>query len=70
MHLAVHARPLVQSPFAAHASVFRWQRGDVLLVDNSRVLHDGLPGFGPRRLWVSMMMDSQQCSQPVLDRSE
>ena len=39
---------------AAHASCFRWRRGDVLLVDNARILHDGMPGLGPRRLWVAM----------------
>ena len=39
----------------AHASVFRWQRGDVLLIDNARVLHDGMPGFGPRRLRVALL---------------
>ena len=40
---------------AEHASVFRWQRGDVLLIDNARVLHDGMPGFGPRRLRVALL---------------
>lgn len=40
---------------AEHASCFHWRRGDVLLVDNARVLHDGMPGFGPRRLWVSLL---------------
>ena len=34
----------------AHASVFAWRAGDVLLIDNRRVMHDGLPGFGPRQL--------------------
>ena len=28
---------------AQHASIFSWARGDVLLVDNARVLHDGEP---------------------------
>jgi hypothetical protein len=31
-------------------SSFRWQRGDVLLVDNLKMAHSGMPGFGPRRL--------------------
>ena len=39
---------------ADHASVFRWARGDVLLIDNARVMHDGLPGAGPRSLKVAM----------------
>jgi alpha-ketoglutarate-dependent taurine dioxygenase len=29
---------------------FRWQRGDVLIVDNAKMAHAGMPGFGPRRL--------------------
>ena len=29
---------------------FAWRAGDVLLIDNRRVMHDGLPGFGPRQL--------------------
>ena len=28
---------------AQHASIFSWARGDVLLIDNARVLHDGEP---------------------------
>ena len=28
---------------AQHASIFSWARGDVLLIDNARVLHDGDP---------------------------
>lgn len=39
---------------ADHASVFRWARGDVLLIDNARVMHDGLPGAGPRSLKVAL----------------
>ena len=31
-----------------HYSSFRWQRGDVLMIDNSKVAHTGMPGFGPR----------------------
>ena len=27
----------------AHASVFAWRAGDVLLIDNRRVMHDGRP---------------------------
>ena len=40
---------------ATHAVAFSWQRGDVLLIDNARMLHDGLPGFGPRRLKVALL---------------
>ena len=43
---------------AAHAVLFSWRAGDVLLLDNARVLHDGMPGFGPRRrLWVALLAD-------------
>ena len=30
-------------------------KGDMLIVDNCRLLHDGLPGAGPRRLRVALM---------------
>lgn len=29
---------------------FRWQTGDLLLIDNIRVAHSGMPGFGAREL--------------------
>ena len=50
---------------AAHASCFRWRRGDVLLVDNARILHDGMPGLGPRRLWVAMWGARDRARQAV-----
>ena len=31
-------------------SSFLWKRGDVLIVDNLKVAHAGMPGFGPRNL--------------------
>ncbi|WP_437896077.1 TauD/TfdA family dioxygenase [Sorangium sp. So ce124] len=31
-------------------SCFSWRRGDVLIVDNLKMAHDGMPGFGPRRI--------------------
>ena len=34
---------------------FPWQRGDILLVDNTRMMHDGLPGVGPRKLHVALL---------------
>lgn len=41
---------------AEHVAAVRWQSGDVLLIDNSRILHDGLPGFGPfRKLHVALL---------------
>ena len=47
---------LIGRALAAHAVVFDWQAGDVLLVDNTRVLHDGMPGIGGgRRLWVALL---------------
>ena len=35
-----------------HHSSFLWQKGDVLLVDNLKMAHAGMPGFGPRDLKV------------------
>jgi alpha-ketoglutarate-dependent taurine dioxygenase len=29
---------------------FTWNRGDVLIVDNLKIAHAGMPGFGPRNL--------------------
>ena len=40
---------------AQHASLFAWAQGDVLLIDNARVLHDGMPGLGRRRLRVMLL---------------
>lgn len=40
---------------ASHTYAFRWQPGDVLLLDNTQTLHDGMPGFGPRRLRVMLL---------------
>lgn len=31
-------------------SSFRWKSGDVLMVDNAKMAHAGMPGFGPRLL--------------------
>jgi alpha-ketoglutarate-dependent taurine dioxygenase len=41
---------LVARAMRQHFSSFRWQRGDVLMVDNSKMAHAGMPGFGPRLL--------------------
>ena len=40
---------LIAESLAQNATRVEWQRGDLLLIDNSLILHDGLPGFGPRR---------------------
>ncbi|MCH9684283.1 MAG: TauD/TfdA family dioxygenase [Deltaproteobacteria bacterium] len=37
-----------------HCVAVRWRRGDVLLFDNFRTTHAGMPGFGPRELAVQM----------------
>ena len=37
------------------AVAFRWRQGDVLLLDNARILHDGLPGYGRRSLYVALL---------------
>jgi hypothetical protein len=41
---------LVASAIRRHFSSFRWKRGDVLMVDNLKMAHAGMPGFGPRLL--------------------
>jgi alpha-ketoglutarate-dependent taurine dioxygenase len=37
-----------------HSSVFTWQAGDILIVDNLQMHHAGMPGFGPRNIKVIM----------------
>jgi hypothetical protein len=41
---------LVARAMRQHFASFRWQRGDVLMVDNTKMAHAGMPGFGPRLL--------------------
>ena len=45
---AAASRSAARSAPARRSS--RGRAGDVLLIDNRRVMHDGLPGFGPRQL--------------------
>ena len=37
-----------------HSSVFTWQSGDLLIVDNLQMHHAGMPGFGPRDIKVML----------------
>jgi alpha-ketoglutarate-dependent taurine dioxygenase len=37
-----------------HSTVFTWQPGDILIVDNLQMHHAGMPGFGPRDIKVVM----------------
>jgi alpha-ketoglutarate-dependent taurine dioxygenase len=37
-----------------HTSVFTWQRGDIVVFDNTQMLHAGMPGLGKRELRVMM----------------
>ena len=41
---------LVAQSMRQHFASFRWQSGDVLMVDNTKMAHAGMPGFGPRLL--------------------
>jgi alpha-ketoglutarate-dependent taurine dioxygenase len=41
---------LLASAMRRRFSSFRWKRGDVLMVDNLKMAHGGMPGFGPRLL--------------------
>ena len=45
----------IASALAESVCAFPWKQGDILLIDNKRVLHDGLPGFGPRKLHVALL---------------
>jgi alpha-ketoglutarate-dependent taurine dioxygenase len=43
-----------------HVEAVQWRTGDILLIDNARVLHDGLPGFGPfRKLHVALLVSDE-----------
>ena len=46
---------LLAASLASHVSAVEWQPGDLLLIDNAKVLHDGLPGLGPRKLHVALL---------------
>lgn len=50
--------------YVRSAAAFRWQRGDVLLVDNMLVAHSRNPFEGPRKIVVAMgeMMDAARCT--------
>jgi len=53
--LSLKQQQQIGRALAAHAYAFQWEEGDVLLLDNTVTLHDGLPGFGPRRLCVILL---------------
>lgn len=38
-----------------HTILFDWQKGDILLLDNRKVLHGRAPSVGPRRILASMV---------------
>jgi alpha-ketoglutarate-dependent taurine dioxygenase len=35
---------------ARHTNIFTWRRGDILILDNLQMLHNGMPGFGARHI--------------------
>ena len=51
---------LIAESLAQNATRVEWQRGDLLIIDNSMILHDGLPGIGPRRkLHVALLAHAE-----------
>jgi alpha-ketoglutarate-dependent taurine dioxygenase len=50
--LDVEDQKLIGRTVWEHSSVFTWQPGDVLIVDNLQMHHAGMPGFGPRNIKV------------------
>lgn len=60
-----------------HSSVFTWQPGDILIVDNLQMHHAGMPGLGPRDIKVIMgnpisfdaARGSSGLGQPLVDET-
>jgi len=52
--LDVEEQKLIGRTVWEHSSVFTWQPGDVLIVDNLQMHHAGMPGFGPRNIKVML----------------
>lgn len=38
----------VAEAIRAHLSCFRWRAGDMMMIDNLKMAHSGMPGLGPR----------------------
>ena len=36
---------------------FKWEKGDVILIDNRTVMHSRRPFEGPRRILASLVLD-------------
>ena len=53
----------IASALGSHACAFSWRESDVLLINNRRVLHDGMPGFGPRKLHVVIFDGMEPAAQ-------
>jgi alpha-ketoglutarate-dependent taurine dioxygenase len=49
------------------ATVFRWQRGDVIIIDNIRAAHGRLNVSGPRRILTALgdMYDVKSARAPA-----
>ena len=54
---------LVASATRRRYSSFLWKRGDILIIDNLKIAHGGMPGLGPRELRALL------CNPVVLDCS-
>jgi alpha-ketoglutarate-dependent taurine dioxygenase len=48
-----------------NVSSFKWRRGDILLIDNLKMAHSGMPGFGTREL-CAMIFDPVPITKSAL----
>ena len=58
----------------SHYSSCIWKRGDILLVDNKKVMHAGMPGTGPRLIRAMicnpLQMNYSSVESSIIDCSE
>jgi alpha-ketoglutarate-dependent taurine dioxygenase len=45
---------VIAAALRRHCSAFRWRRGDILIFDNLRMAHSGMPGLGSRKMKIML----------------